>query len=64
MIKETICWTCTNAAASRCSWMKRCRPVKGWEVRRNENGLRVVACPNYVRDNRKEFNKQAKENDN
>lgn len=60
--KETLCWTCNNAYAHHCRWIKRCEPIPGWEAEKtlirnkskseqkysNVPSYMVVGCPNYV----------------
>lgn len=58
--KETLCWTCKNAAPDDkglygCSWSIGLKPVKGWNatyVKRKsaEDTYHVISCPEYIPD--------------
>lgn len=49
----TLCWKCTNAAHSGCSWIKKDRPVKGWIAEPTFSvgcgrSYMVYDCPKYT----------------
>ena len=60
---QTLCWTCRNAYANRCCWMRNCTPVEGWVVKYAPVMFKVgrvyytpsylvQECPNYAVDMR------------
>ena len=59
MKRETLCWTCKNAAgAQRCSWSSEFIPVEGWNAMRSDlqcdgrmiESYCVIECPQYMVD--------------
>lgn len=58
---EQLCWTCQNARADLCCWMRDMTPVQGWdaywldEITLPSGHVRqatysIKKCPNYVSD--------------
>ncbi len=57
-IISTLCWDCAKAVG-KCSWSKRFRPVKGWEIipthkitsdGRGYKSCIVIKCPEFEQD--------------
>lgn len=45
-LNNTLCWDCKNL---KCSWMKKGKPVDGWEAEARENGAyKVIKCPEHI----------------
>ena len=45
---QTLCWTCRNAYADRCCWMRNCTPVEGWVAERISIKFKIYFTPSYL----------------
>ena len=48
--KETLCVFCARACNKGCNWSANLEPVDGWTVEENTQGVRVIACPWFVKE--------------
>lgn len=56
---NTLCWTCKKCYGNnQCSWANFLKPIEGWRATQGENEDRatrsfdVIACPEYVKDDK------------
>lgn len=47
------CWRCTKATG-RCSWSYNLTPIPGWETEPGVTSVKILACPQFVLDERKD----------
>jgi len=59
---KTLCESCQKSTNSGCAWSDRLQPVKGWTVKKNANGYRVLKCPEYLQDEPRKGAKRKKGN--
>jgi hypothetical protein len=45
-----ICFDCKNARADLCQKVRDGTPIEGWVATKNELGINVQKCPNFVCD--------------
>lgn len=47
--QKTLCWDCSNATGG-CKWSAEEKRVDGWKIKRENEGITVVECPEFDRD--------------
>lgn len=49
-MEASLCWDCRQSTNGGCKRSEKLLPVEGWTVTENKNGVRVLDCPQFVRD--------------